>query len=262
MAEAAVGILAITSFLPVLLIGLAFAYVSLRIRDARADPPDPELGIKSGYYFFLTASIFLALTGLTISVIDLVDEALGDKPVPGAQAQGPQFNPQGRFGPQPMPVQRNDPFESVSQRVAWPLVISGVLFSLFSVLLIRAGTNDARFPSVRRTFVGMRMAVSGINVMFGVTFLILLLFQKDLPNMRPYAAAIGLIAVWVPTTLIHIFLMKQYGKLPYFVPPKTKKPRRRDDDELDDDDGDDEDAPPEPRRRGRREQREERDEED
>jgi len=259
MAEAIAGMFIVFSVLPLLLvflIGLGVAYVSLRIRDARADPPDPELGIKSGYYFFLTASMFLALSGLTISVIDLADEALGDKPVPGAQAQGPQFNPPGQFRPQP--VRRDDPFESVSQRVAWPLVISGVLFSLFSVLLIKAGTNDARFPSVRRTFVGMRMAVSGLFVMFGVTFFIWLVFQKELPNMRPYSIAIGVIAVWLPTTLIHVFLMKQYGKLPYFVPPKAKKARPRDDD-LDDDEGDDEDAPPERRRRGRREEREEED---
>src|SRR5262245_11655339 len=140
MAEAIAGMFIVFSVLPLLLvflIGLGVAYVSLRIRDARADPPDPELGIKSGYYFFLTASMFLALSGLTISVIDLADEALGDKPVPGAQAQGPQFNPPGQFRPQP--VRRDDPFESVSQRVAWPLVIPGAPFSLSESCSSRPG---------------------------------------------------------------------------------------------------------------------------
>jgi hypothetical protein len=255
MAEALVGSLVVLSFLPVLLIGLAIAYLSLRIRDSRADPPDPELGIKAGYYFFLTAGIFLALTGLTISVTDLLDDAFG-----GKQAQqAPPFNPQGRFGPPP-PARPDDPFDSMSQRVAWPLVISGVLFALVGLLLVKTGTNDAQFPSVRRTFVGLRMAVSGLNVMVGVTLLIELVFQKALPNMRPFAVAVGLIAVWLPTTLVHIFLMKQYGKLPYYVPPKPKKSAARHDNEEFDDE-DEEDRPRGRRRTGRRDEEREADEE-
>src|SRR5262249_6694551 len=238
-----------------LLIGLAVAYLCLRVRDARADPPDPELGIKSGYYFFLTAGTFLALAGITISVIDLLDDAFGGKQQQQQQIN-PQFNPHGRFGPPPQ-ARAHGPFDSVSQRIAWPLVISGVLFSLVSVVLIKVGTNDARFPSVRRTFVGLRMAVSGLVVMIGVSFLVLLLFQKPVPEMRPFAYAVGLIAVWLPTTLIHVFLMKQYGKLPYFVPPKFKKSAARREEEFDDE----EDRPRGRRRTSRRDEERESEEE-
>src|SRR5262245_12730554 len=219
------------SIFPVVLAGLAVAYVGLRIRDAKADPPDPELGIKAAFYTFLTAGILLALTGLSLSIIDFLGEAFeGKQP----KQQQPQFNP-GRFPPPPPQQQPNDPFDRVSQRVAWPLVISGVLCSLVSLLLIKAGTNDARFPAARRTFVGLRLVIAGLNAMVGVTLLIELLFQKDLATTRPYAVAVGLLIVWLPTAAFQLFLFKQYAKQPYFVPPKPKKMEYAEDVEIDDD---------------------------
>lgn len=257
MAEAFASSFLLLSVLPLALVGLAVAYVSLRIRDARADPPDPELGVKSAYYTFLTAGIFLALTGLSLSVIDFLGEAFeGKQPKQQPPQFNPQFNPPGRMMPPPPPPQVNEPFDRVSQRVAWPLVISGVLFSLLSLVLIKAGTNDSRFPAVRRTFVGLRLVVAGLNVMAAVTVLIELLFQKDLPTTRPYATVIGLLIVWLPTTAVHLFLIKLYGKLPYFVPPKPKKVVE----ELEEDR--DEDREDEDRPRGRRRPRQRRDDDE
>ena len=84
--------------------------------------------------------------------------------------------------------------------------------------------------------------------MFAVTYLILLLFQKEgnLPNTRPYATAIGLLVIWVPTAIIHVVFVKGYSNLPYFVPPKERK-RAVDEDEVADDR--EEDRPRPPRRR-------------
>ena len=226
--EALAGGIVFISLLPMALIGLAFAYLALRIRDAKADPPDPELGIKSAYYFFVTVGVLLALTGLTISVADFLADAFE-----GPAAKQQKFNPPGGPFGQPGMGQGNDPLDTVSQRLAWPLIISGSLFGVLGVLLVKIGTNDARFPAARRTFAGLRLAVCGMNAMAAVTLLILLLFQKDQPNRggamqlmtetKPLAYAIGAIAVWLPATAIHIFLMGQYGKLPYYVPPKAKK---------------------------------------
>ena len=248
--EALAGGLVFISLLPMTLIGLAFAYLALRIRDAKADPPDPELGIKSAYYFFVTVGVLLALTGLTVSVGDLIADAF-EKPA----AKQQQFNNQGggfgqpKGGPfvQPAPMQMNpgnDPFDSVSQRLAWPLIISGSLFGVLGVLLLKIGTNDARFPAARRTFAGLRLAVCGMNAMAAVTMLILLLFQKDQPNGRiqlvgdtkTLAYTIGAIAVWLPAAVIHVFMMGQYGKLPYYVPPKAKKKVTYIEDEEDEED--------------------------
>ena len=229
------------------LAGLAVVYLSLRLRDARAEQPDPELGIKSAYHAFLTTGILLALTGLSISAIDLLGDAFeGDKPVQQQPQFNPQFNP--RF-PQPQPQVRpaNDPFDTVSQRVAWPLVISGVLFSLVALLLLRLGTNDPHYPSARRAFGGLRLVVGGFTVMSAVTLIIELLFQKDLGTTRPYAIGVGLLAIWFPASAVQLFLLKRLVGLPYYVPPRPKKSkaRRWEDDEDDRDD--------EPRRKpGRR----------
>jgi hypothetical protein len=220
------------------LVALAVAYLSLRVRDARAELPDPELGIKAGYHAFLTAGILLALTGLSISVIDLLGDAFEGNQ---NQNQQPQFNPPfGKGGfPQPQPQRmrnNDDPFSSMSQRVAWPLVISGVLFSLIAMLLIRLGTNDTQYPAVRRTFGGVRLVVAGLTVMSAGVLIIELLFQKDLASTRPYAIGVGSMAIWFPAAAVQVFLLKRLGALPYYVPPKPKKPKKKwEDDEEDDD---------------------------
>lgn len=232
MPEMFAGGLVLLSLIPLALTGLGIAYIGLRIRDARSETPDPELGIKAAYSTFMSAGVLLALTGLTISAIDFLSEALEDK----QQNQPPvMFGPPGKFNPQPMPrPQQDDPFDRISQRVAWPLVISGVLFGLISVLLIKGGTNDRQFPAVRRTFGGLRMTIGGLNVMVGVTLAIELLFQKDLASTKPFAYAIGLIGIWFPAAAVELFLLKRDVKLPYYVPPKPKKPKRRDDEFEDD----------------------------
>ena len=233
--EALAGGFVFISLLPMTLIGLAFAYIALRIRDAKADPSDPELGIKSAYYFFVTVGVLLALTGLTISVADLFAHAFE-----GPAANQQKFNPNQQVGPL-----GNDPLDRGSQRLAWPLIISGSLFGVLGVLLLKIGTNDARFPAARRTFAGLRLAVCGMNAMAAVTFLILLLFQKDggmggaqigRVDSHSLEYAVATIAVWLPAAVVHIFLMNQYRKLPYYVPPKAKKKVTYIEDDEDEDD--------------------------
>src|SRR5215210_7319199 len=100
MAEAVTGLFALVSVIPLTLGGLAVAYVALRVRDSRAEPPDPQLGFKAACYAFLTAGVLLALTGVSISVIDLLGDAMDPNPA-GQQPQPPAFNP--KFGPMPPP---------------------------------------------------------------------------------------------------------------------------------------------------------------
>jgi hypothetical protein len=249
MPELVGGGIVVLSIVPVTLAALAVAYLALRFRDAREEIADPELGIKSAYHAFLTAGILLALTGLSLSVIDLLSEAFDENPH-RPQQQVP-FNPNFPGQPAPRPARIDDsPFDRVSQRVALPLVVSGVLFSLLSLVLIRLGTNDPHYPAARRTFGGVRLAVAGLSVMVAGTLAIEVLFRKDngLATTRPYAVAIGLLIVWLPTAAIQLFVLKRYAKLPYYVPPKPKKRKWRDEEEADDE---------EPRPRRRRDEAEE-----
>lgn len=243
MSEAlAVGSFVALSLVPLTLAALAVAYLALRFRDAREEIADPELGIKAAYHAFLTAGILLALSGLSLSVIDLLSEAFeGNDHRPQQQ----QFNPNFPGRPVPPPARIDDsPFDRVSQRVALPLVVSGVLFSLVSLLLIRLGTNEPHYPAARRTFGGVRLAIAGLIVMVAGTLAVEVLFRKDngLATTRPYAVAIGLLMVWLPTAAIQLFVLKRYAKLPYYVPPKPKKRKWREDEEADDEE-------PRPRRR-------------
>ena len=154
--------------------GLAVAYVSLRIRDARADPPRPELR-QGGVLHLPHGRIFLALTGLSFP--DRLSARRSGQRDASATIQSRSI-PAGPLCRRPAATsEAGRPVRPSVARVAWPLVVSGVLFSLLILLLIKAGTNDARFPSVRRTFVGLRLVVAALNVMFAVTFVIELLFQ-------------------------------------------------------------------------------------
>lgn len=245
MLETIAGIYIALSIVPIVLGGLAVAYIGLRIRDSRSETPDPELGIKCAYHAFMTAGILLALTGLTISAVDFLAESLGDKPL---NQPGQFVGPPGPFGPQPQfraQPKADEPFDRLSQRIAWPLVISGCLCSLISLLLIKAGTNDDHFPAVRRAFGGLKLVVEGLNVMAGITVLIELLFQKEIADARPFSIALGLLVVWFPAAVIQVFFLRMYIKLPYYVPPKAKDKKPI---ELEESDEDDEPSPRERRR--------------
>src|SRR5687768_8057995 len=65
MAESLAGSFVLLGLMPLTLGGLAVAYLALRIRDARAEPPDPQVGFKAAAYSFLTTGILLALSGVS-----------------------------------------------------------------------------------------------------------------------------------------------------------------------------------------------------
>jgi len=200
------------------------------LRDSREEKRDPELGIKTAYYLILSAAILLILFGLTISAIDVMD---------GTLEKRNQARPQ----PQVQQQQQRDPFERMitetTQRTAWGMTVSGLLFSLTSMLLLKMGTNDIHYPAAKRVFVGGRLAFIGIVVMIAVTALIILFFQKEVPRKEPYEVIIAVLMVWAPALAVHIFLMRLYASQPYYDDRTTSRSSRRGRPEpeyLDDDD--------------------------
>src|SRR5829696_5789727 len=77
--ESVAGGFVILGLMPIVLGGLAVAYLALRVRDARAEPADPQLGLKAACYSFMTAGILLALSGVSLGVIDLLGDAMDGK---------------------------------------------------------------------------------------------------------------------------------------------------------------------------------------
>jgi hypothetical protein len=210
-------LLIIVSVLPLVVVCLAYPYLALRLRDSREDHRDPELGIKTACYLILSAAILLILFGLTVSAIDVMEGTL-------------EKRNQARQQPVPGQVQQQrDPFERLvtetTQRTAWALTVSGLLFALSAMLLLKMGTNDVHFPAAKRVFVGGRLAFIAVVVMIAVTVLIVLFFQKEVPRKEPYEVLIGVLIVWTPALAVHIFLMRYYASQPYYVEKKSYSSR-------------------------------------
>ena len=98
-------------FGPFFLLALAFVYLGLRLRDLRGDNPDPMIGVKSVYHYFLTLGILLGLAGVTTIAVDMMDGVFEDKPTP---AIVPVVNP--RMPNVRPPVVDNEFFNSTKLR--------------------------------------------------------------------------------------------------------------------------------------------------
>jgi hypothetical protein len=156
-----------------------------------------------------------------------------------AAALGPQFGgPGGPFVPgrPPPPPPPIDEFWNSAQRSAAALAASGVLFALVFWCLLMTRTNDRKYPAVRRTYVGGRLAVCLLVVFAAVTGMALTLAQKDL-KMEPAELLTGVLIVWLPASALHMFLFQQATTRPTEPPDPTPR-RPAGGIELDDEDED------------------------
>jgi hypothetical protein len=188
---------------PILLLALAFPYAVLRLRDGRDGPPDPQLGFKAAQHFFFSLGIFLALTGVTIIVVDLIID-LGTPPRPGPQ---PGFQPFG--GPQ----RPRDDFPNSAQRTGAAMILSGGMFGVIHLVLLLVLTSGPVSSPARRTFLGCRAAVHGLVVMFTLTALLIVFFQRsdgpaEFVLARTRNALIGVLLVWAPSWVVHFSLLR------------------------------------------------------
>jgi hypothetical protein len=178
------------ALIPTALLGLAFAYAVLYVKDRRNEERDPEIGLKSALYFMLSLSILLILAGLTVLVVDFLTE-------------------EDRL---PAGMRRSSEFSDV-QRTAFAMMVSGFAIGLFHLVVILGFTNDRRFPATRRVFVGWRLAICSLIVFIAFTVLVVQVFQKTVAwkDLKP---VFGTLLVWGPAWLIHLLLMRFYGSNP------------------------------------------------
>ncbi len=200
--------------LPAVLMLVALVYVGLRVRDAKAEHPDPELGLKTAYWLLYTFGLLIFHFGITILFAHWL-EAL--------EISGPARFGGGNFG-RPMMV---DNSWSAASRTGWALVAAGLLLALAFYLIASLGTRDREWPAVRRLFTGGRIAIAGLMVTFAFTFLVVMQFQKDIPPGGIYETALASLAVWLPSMAIHVFLFRWGGTPEYHVPLEERRPRRK-----------------------------------
>jgi len=250
-----------------LLLGLhTLQFIGLRIRNEAAPERDPHLGRKFVLHLFQHFAILMALSGFTISAIDIADSVLLPFQNKGMGAGGfgggrggiffdEDFDDGFRGGPPqtfttrmvgapvvaaPKPTRS---WWNSAQRFAMGLILSGILHgsAMFAILLV--GTNNARFPAAGRAFGVTRFVIAGIILMGCATIIIVSVLQKGSTDYRGLSLVIGMMAVWGPTALGHLFWMRWTMN-----PPKKgtqRRPAERDEE--------DEDEPEEPRPRKPRE---------
>jgi hypothetical protein len=185
---------------PMLLLGLAIPYAVIHLRSQPGLQRDPQIGIKVALYYFFSISILLLLSGLSILVVDALVET----------------------GPGRVPISRGGDMRE-AQRVGWAFVVSGAVFSLVHLLVIKGMTNDNDWPATRRVFVGWRFAIHGLVVLAATTALLTVLFQKDMGDSQARKTIVGILIIWVPSWAIHLILLRylrdQPRDAPRFEPP-------------------------------------------
>jgi hypothetical protein len=198
---AGLAMLAGVTLAPMALLALAIPYTVLRLRTD--GQPDSQLGLKVALYFFISASVLLALSGLTMISADLISrDAAPTRSAEEGSYGGPAFGSKSEGG-----------FNTIC-RTGVALIISGIIGWVAHHLMLKrtAATNRAR---IQRTFVGFRFAISGL-VLFGtLTLLLVLMLQEGAfrrPALNTLRGVIGIVIVWLPTWLLHLGLFFQLAK--------------------------------------------------
>jgi hypothetical protein len=184
------------------LVSFAVPYMVLRIKDMKSEKPDPQIGVKSAMYFFFSNGIMVFLFGLTILVVDLL-------------VSGDDFRARRQFGPGP-----GDDGLSEAKRIGLAFMVSGLIFALLHLGLVKGMTND-RNPASRRIFAGWRMAIHGMVVLTTLTALLVVYFQRDMGDLRTRKALWGVMLVWIPSWILQIVLVWFYSQ-PLYEPSRSE----------------------------------------
>jgi hypothetical protein len=205
-------------WLPWLLgLGIVFPYLALRVRDAGSDRPDPDLGAKVAYHFFLSVGVLTLLFGaanLTVALmIPLVDYPPGYREVGLADRMLSKWA------------------EPSRHHLAWPIMFdgwamisTGLTLGCGSAALIHLTTNVRSWPAVRRVFAGWRLVVVGMVVALAVFDLNQIAVDYFLRGDKPYnlgrlQVSLALLGVFGPAFGVHVWLMRRYSRLPYYAGP-------------------------------------------
>jgi hypothetical protein len=152
----------------------------------------------------LSICILLALLGVSLLVLD------------GLQDKKDPFNARGPL----------DSGFNAKQRVACGFMVAGVFAGLLHLILIKAATNDPKWPAVKRVFVGWRLAIHSLVCLSFFTALMVIIFQENL-KLEDIKSVMGVLAVWGPSWLVHLILLRFYSKkppaTPRFVPPTLEE---------------------------------------
>jgi hypothetical protein len=157
-----------------------------RLRNENAANPDRQVGRKSILHMFLTTSLTIGLLAATMLSCEAFHRILA--PMGGSTA---------------------GPAKPVFDAESLPMLafsISGFGHAVLIWACIRYVTNDREHPAVGRSHLGVRTALAGLVVICNNTYTSALMVQSPV-QMGSIGYAVGLAVVWVPTLLIHGWLL-------------------------------------------------------
>jgi uncharacterized membrane protein SpoIIM required for sporulation len=174
---ALLGTILLFALVPAAVLSLAIPYAVLRARDSH-EHPDSQLGLKAALHYFLSVSILLFLTGLSVISVDLLtrEDAVGG---------------------------RGDDTQAIRTGVA--LACSGAAFAFLHFILL-TGTDDRRNPIARRTFTGWRFAIHGLVVLTFVTLCLVSIIQQDF-KWKTLKGFLAVLLVWFPSWIVHLGML-------------------------------------------------------
>jgi hypothetical protein len=188
------GVVVLLSGAPMLLLALAIPYAILKMRDARLESNDPEIGLKSALYYGFSLGILLSLVGLTFMVYEALEKGSSSSSSTSSSTST---------------------WSSLSwgTRTGLGLLASGIPTAVTHLVLILGMTNDRRYPDTRRIFVGWRLAIHSLVVLTAYTAMMLILFLKDRSvDLSDIQLPLALLIVWLPSWLIHLILLRVYQR--------------------------------------------------
>jgi hypothetical protein len=179
---------------PMLLLALAIPYAILKMRDARTEANDPEIGLKSALYYGFSLGIVVSLIGLTFLVYEGLEKSSSSN-----------------RSSSKMSVLSN---LATNTRIGLGLLASGIPTAVAHLILILGMTNDRRYPDARRIFVGWRLAIHSLVVLVAYTALMLVLFLKDRGDidLSDIQLPLALLVIWLPSWLVHLILLRVYQR--------------------------------------------------
>lgn len=192
-------------------------YIVARWRDSKGSRHDSQIGAKVALHFLMSLSIFIAVSGGSVIVVDqmlrvITDGGLGFPSPSGMEdISDPYSRNLGRGS------RRSDSgiVFSAATRTGLGLLVAGTIMGLIELWLIHSRTNDRRWPAVRRSFVGSRAVVHGIVVTAAMTGAFVVGFQEagdGEVKKNLLTTCLGLLGVWGFSLVIHLSLLFWYTR--------------------------------------------------
>lgn len=156
-------------------------YVVLRLRDSRNVRRDPQLGIKVAMHFLMSVGVIIAGIGATMVLAELI---------------------------------RGDDADDKTRRVGTGLFLAGLIIGGLHLWLVVVRTNDRRWPSTRRTFIGIRFIIAGLVYTVGLCgVLAMILVGSDAQGGDEGAVFIAMLMVWGGAWIIDLLLLLRSQRL-------------------------------------------------